>query len=181
VVIRPEQPADVEAIHAVHKSAFPTDAEAQLVGALRASGRLSVSLVAEQGGRVIGHVALSRVALGGAVGGLGLAPLAVATDCQRQGIGGALVRAGLATAAAGGAPFVVVLGHPGYYPRFGFQRAAAFGLANEYGADEAFMVVELRPDALPVGGGLVRYGPEFTPWSRHEQIAVGVEEGRESI
>jgi putative acetyltransferase len=55
----------------------------------------------------------------------------------------------------------VVLGHPEYYPRFGFRRAREVGLDNEYGADEAFMVLELRPGALPAAGGLARYGPEF--------------------
>ena len=63
---------------------------------------------------------------------------------------------------------MVVLGHPGYYPRFGFHRASELGLGNEYGADEAFMAVELRPGGLPAGG-LVRYGPEFAAWRRTER------------
>jgi len=133
---------------------------------LRAGGRLSVALVAEDGGQIIGHVAFSPVSLAGAAGGLGLAPLAVTPDRQRTGIGGQLARAGLAAAAAAGAQFVVVLGHPGYYPRFGFRRAAEVGLGNEYGADEAFMVLEMRPGSLPAGGGLVKYGPEFGEWER---------------
>jgi putative acetyltransferase len=65
-----------------------------------------------------------------------------------------------------GCAFVVVLGHPGYYPRFGFRHARATGLTNEYGADEAFMVLEFQPDALPAEGGLVRYGPEFADQER---------------
>lgn len=161
VVIRAETVDDAAAIHAVLSSAFPTDAEARLVDALRAAGRLSVALVAEDGGRIVGHVAFSPVSLAGAAGGLGLAPLAVTADCQRQGIGSRLVRQGLALAAARGTPFVVVLGEPGYYSRFGFRRAVEVGLDNEYGADEAFMVLELRPGSLPVGGGLVRYEAEF--------------------
>jgi putative acetyltransferase len=83
-----------------------------------------------------------------------------------MGIGGQLIRDGLAAAAAADTTFVVVLGHPDYYPRFGFRRAAAVGLTNEYGADEAFMVLELRAGSLPTAGGLVRYGPEFAAWSR---------------
>jgi putative acetyltransferase len=166
VIIRPEQAGDVAAIHAVHASAFPTDAEARLVAAIRTAGRLRVSLVAEDGGLVVGHVAFSPVSLAGATGGLGLAPLAVAPDYQRRGIGGLLVRSGLAAAARCGAGFVVVLGDPAYYQRFGFRRASAVGLENEYGADEAFMVLELQPGSLPPGGGLVQYGPEFAAWSR---------------
>ena len=163
-MIRPEEAGDVAAIHAVHASAFPTDAEARLVDALRAAGRLSVSLVATDSGRIVGHVAFSPVSLAGAASGLGLAPLAVTPDRQRQGIGGRLVRQALAVAAASGAGFVVVLGHPGYYPRFGFRAAAEVGLGNEYGAHEAFMVLELRPRSLPADGGLVQYGAEFAAW-----------------
>jgi putative acetyltransferase len=168
VVIRPEQADDVAAIYAVHASAFPTDAEARLIDALRAADRLAVSLVAEDGGRIVGHVAFSPVSLAGAAGGLGLAPLAVTPDRQRTGIGGRLVREGLAVASAAEAQFVVVLGHPGYYPRFGFRRAAGVGLGNEYGADEAFMVLELRAGSLPAAGGLVHYGPEFASWGQAE-------------
>lgn len=105
-------------------------------------------------------------------GGLGLAPLAVTPGHQRQGIAGRLVREGLAVAAAAGAQFVVVLGHPGYYPRFGFRRAAEVGLSNEFGADEAFMDLELRPGSLPAGGGLVRYGAEFASWIQAEECAA---------
>jgi GNAT superfamily N-acetyltransferase len=102
VIIRPEQAGDVAAIYAVHVSAFPTDAEARLVDALRAVGRLSVTLFVEDGGRIVGHVAFSPVSLAGAAGGLGLAPLAVIPDRQRTGIGGRLVREGLAVAAPAG-------------------------------------------------------------------------------
>jgi putative acetyltransferase len=172
MVIRPEEASDVAAIYAVHASAFPTDAEARLVDTLRAAGRLSVTLVAEDGGRIVGHVAFSPVSLAGAAAGLGLAPLAVTPDRQRTGIGGRLVRAGLAAAANAGAQFVVLLGHPGYYPRFGFRRAAEVGLGNEYGADEAFMVLELRSGSLPAAGGLVRYGPEFAAWGRADPAAA---------
>jgi putative acetyltransferase len=166
MLIRPEQPGDVTTIHAVHTSAFPTDAEARLVEALRAAGHLAISLVAEEGGRVVGHVAFSPVTVAGVVRGLGLAPLAVAPDCQSRGIGGQLIREGLSAAARSGAGFVVVLGHPGYYARFGFRRAGSVGLDNEYGANEAFMVLELQPGSLPAGGGLVRYGAEFAAWSQ---------------
>lgn len=169
MLIRPEQPGDVAAIHAVHTSTFPTDAEARLVDALRAACRLSVSLVAEHAGQVVGHIAFSPVSVAGrTAGGLGLAPLAVTPECQKRSIGSQLVREGLAVATRYGAGFVVVLGHLGYYPRFGFRGARAVGLDNEYGADEAFMVLELLPGSLPASGGLVRYGAEFAAWCRAE-------------
>ena len=179
MVIRPEQPGDVAAIHAVHASAFPTDAEARLVDGLRAGGHLSLSFVADDEGRIVGHVAFSPVTLAGTADGLGLAPLSVTPKHQRTGIGSQLVQAGLAAAASAGIRFVVVLGHPGYYPRFGFRRAAEVRLRNEYGADEAFMVLELRPGSLPPGGGLVRYGAEFSAWGRAEPVAAA-DGGRDS-
>ena len=160
MTIRPEQPTDATGIRAVLMSAFPTDAEARLVEALRASGRLTISLVAEEGGRVVGHVAFSPVTIDGKEGGLGLAPVAVASDYQRRGVGRQLIEDGIKRARESVTTFVVVLGHPEYYPRFGFQKASNFGLQNEYGADDAFMVLELRSGGLP-NGGLVKYCDEF--------------------
>lgn len=157
---RPEHPQDVAAIRAVLETAFPTPAEARLVDALRANGRLSLSVVASDGAGVVGHVAFSPVEAG-AARGLGLAPMAVLPGHQQKGVGALLVREGLASCVAAGCGFVVVLGEPEYYGRFGFERASSRGLDNEYGADEAFMALELRPGALPAGGGLVRYAPEF--------------------
>jgi putative acetyltransferase len=161
--IRPETPADIAAVREVHLAAFPTDAESRLVDALRASGRAIVSLVAEVRGEVLGHVLLSPVELDpkGPLRGAGLAPVAVLPGHQRRGIGGALIRAGLARCAALGLDFVVVLGDPGYYGRFGFRRASDLGLGNEYGADEAFGVLELRPGSFGGTRALVRYAPEF--------------------
>jgi putative acetyltransferase len=171
VVIRRERAEDHGAVDVVLRAAFPTPAEAALVEALRAAGDAAVSLVAERrtgdrDGVVVGHVLFSPVTVtphggGRAAPGLGLAPLAVATAAQRRGIGGALVRAGLDTCRAYGCGFVVVLGDPGYYARFGFGRASDRGIANEYGADEEFMLLELLPDALPPTGGLARYAPAF--------------------
>ena len=158
--IRSEVASDVAAIHAVHVAAFPTDAEARLVDALREAGRLSVSLVAEEDGLVIGHITFSPVTTGDTPGGLGLAPVAVHPDAQRRGVGGMLILDGLKAAARTGAAFVVVLGHAAYYPRFGFRRADELGLSNEYGAGAEFMAMELVPGSL-AAGGLVQYAPEF--------------------
>ncbi|NJD30904.1 MAG: N-acetyltransferase [Gammaproteobacteria bacterium] len=157
---RPEHAADIPAIRGVLDAAFPTRAESRLVDALRAAGRLAISIVASDGKAVVGHVAFSPVEVGG-TGGIGLAPMAVVPAHQGKGVGSLLVREGLASCVQQDCGFVVVLGEPEYYGRFGFERASARGLDNEYGADEAFMVLELKAGALPESGGLVRYAPEF--------------------
>jgi putative acetyltransferase len=159
--IRPERPQDVEGIRTVHAAAFPTDVESRLVDALREAGQLCISLIAEVSDQIVGHIVLSPVTVDGRHReGLGLAPVAVLPSHQRRGIGSALIVEGLHIARELGYGFVVVLGHPEYYPRFGFRRASELGLGNEYGAEEAFMVVELVPRSLPAGG-LVRYVAEF--------------------
>jgi putative acetyltransferase len=162
LTIRAESPEDRAAVGTVHRRAFPTDAEARLVDALRDAGKAVVSLVAELDGRVVGHVLFSPVTVEeGASAGLGLAPVAVLPEHQSRGVGTALIRAGLERCREAGYGFAVVLGHAAYYPRFGFRRASLSGLGNEYGADEHFMVLELRPDALTGARGLVRYAAEF--------------------
>lgn len=157
---RPELASDVKPIRDILEAAFPTPAEARLVDALRASGNLVVSMVAADASGPVGHVAFSPVTVGDARG-LGLAPMAVVPAHQNRGVGALLVREGLASCGSLGCGFVVVLGEPEYYGRFGFTRASALGLDNEYGVDEAFMVIELKAGALPADGGLVRYAPEF--------------------
>jgi putative acetyltransferase len=167
IVIRPETAADHDGIRRVHQRAFPTPAEAALVDALRAAGAVTLSLVAVEdgGGEVLGHILFSPVTITTAHGArvaVGLAPVAVAPARQRQGIGERLVRAGIAALGQAGHAVVVVLGHPDYYPRFGFERASRFGLRWEHpGADEAFMALALVPHALDDCAGVVRYRPEF--------------------
>jgi putative acetyltransferase len=120
--------------------------------------------VADDGGAIVGHILFSPVTVAVDSGGpvLGLAPLAVRPERQREGIGSQLVRAGLAAARERGAEAVVVVGHPGFYPRFGFVPASRFGLRCEYNvADEVFMALELVRDALTGTAGLVRYHPAF--------------------
>jgi putative acetyltransferase len=164
MLIRGEQPGDIAAIHRVHAAAFPTDGEARLVDALRAAGRLTVSIVALQGDKIVGHVAFSPVEVAGKPGagtGVGLAPLAVVPEHQRKGIGSRLVREGLAACKRGGAALVVVLGEPAFYQRFGFARASDFGFSNEYGAVDEFMVIVFDTHTVLPTGGIVQYAPEF--------------------
>ncbi len=168
VSIRPEQPADAAAIRRVLDAAFPTAAESRLVERLRASGHLRISLVAAVDGAIVGHIAFSPVEIEGAASdgiGVGLAPVAVLPDHQRQGVGSRLIREGLAACERAEYGFVVVLGEPEYYQRFGFTQADRRGLGNEYGADEAFMVLELCSDSIRANRGVVRYGPEFAEFS----------------
>jgi putative acetyltransferase len=155
----------------VHIASFPSAAEARLVEELRTAGRLAVSLVAVESGAIVGHVAFSPVTVPGVDvvdGGIGLAPLAVAPLFQRRGIGAALVREGLIYAERAGFQFAVVLGEPGYYGRFGFEPASRWGLRDEYGGGAAFQALELRPSTIPMGGGLVRYAPEFAVFGRRD-------------
>jgi putative acetyltransferase len=168
-VISHERLADAAAVRTVHLATFPTPLEADLVDALRTNGHAVVSLVAFVGEEIVGHVLFSPVTVEqdgkASARGLGLAPLAVLPAHQRQGIGAALVRAGLELCRNKSAPFVVVLGEPAYYGRFGFVRASDFGLSNEYGAGEEFMVLAVADGALPAASGLVRYADEFRAFS----------------
>ena len=165
LVIRREIPRDIPLIHGVNAAAFDTTAEARLVDALRAAGAATLSLVAEERGEIVGHILFSPVTIEGRPGldVVGLAPMAVVPARQRQGIGSRLVREGLAELRQKGCVGVVVLGHPRYYPRFGFVPASRLGLRCEYDSpDEAFMALELVPGALAGPPGLVRYHPELS-------------------
>jgi putative acetyltransferase len=165
VTLRPEIPTDHAEVRRVNELAFRQPAEADLVDALRAVGVATLSLVAVREGRVVGHILFSQVTVASPSGdfaAVGLAPVAVLPELQRQGVGSLLVRAGLDEIRRAGHEVVVVLGHPEYYSRFGFERASARGIRWEHDApDEAFMVLELRPSALRGRGGIVRYRPEF--------------------
>ncbi|MFO0882778.1 MAG: N-acetyltransferase [Pirellulales bacterium] len=162
--IRPEQPADIEAIFALHTAAFGQPGEAKLVDALRQQATPFVSLVAANDVAVVGHIAFSPVTLEGH-GNLkimGLAPMAVANVCQRQGIGLALMKEGLAQCQRLGFGAVVVLGHPSYYPRAGFVPAQDFGIRCVYDAPpEAFMLMELVPGYLQNASGTIAYHQAF--------------------
>lgn len=162
--IRSEKPADHEAIFALNIAAFGQPGEAKLVDALRQQAMPFVSLVAVKDAAVVGHIAFSPVTLPdhADLKIMGLAPMAVASHCQRQGIGLALIKEGLAQCKALGYGAVVVLGHPGYYPRAGFVPAHNFGIRCVYDAPpEAFMLVELVPGYLQNASGTIAYHQAF--------------------
>lgn len=165
VRIRDEAAEDVEAVRRVNDAAFGREGEGRLVDELRRQGAAVVSLVAEVDGQVVGHILFSPVTIEGASraeGCLGLAPMAVLPEHQRHGIGGRLIRAGLDRCREAGAALVVVLGHPEYYPRFGFVPAPPLGVTCEYPVpDEVFMLQEMEPGALEGRRGLARYHPAF--------------------
>lgn len=160
--VRSEEFADQGMIRAVHVASFPTSGEASLVDALRVAGNLSISLVAvDERGVGVGHVAFSPVGVAGATAGVGMAPVAVLAECRCQGIAAELIRRGLALCQEAGHGFVVVLGDPAYYSRFGFAPAADWNLVDEYGGGAAFQAIEFKPGSIPATGGVVRYAPEF--------------------
>jgi putative acetyltransferase len=163
--IRAEEPRDRAAVQAVNEAAFGQPAEARLVAALREQANSIISLVAEDEGAIVGHILFSPVALTGhpELKIMGLAPMAVTPERQRQGIGSGLVRAGLEECGKLGFGAVVVLGHPEYYPRFGFSPAARFGIGCEYDVpEEVFMAMELEPGHLRGVSGTIKYHEAFS-------------------
>jgi putative acetyltransferase len=167
ITIRPEGAADRQAILDVNREAFGREDEARLVDALRESPAFvpALSLVAEEGGAIVGHILFTHltVADGGvARPALALAPMAVLPASQNRGVGSALVRRGLADAREQGHHVVIVLGHPAYYPRFGFVPARPLGVRPPFDVpDDAFLVVGLTDGALDGLAGDVRHPPEL--------------------
>ena len=163
VIVRVETDADHSAIRHVNEAAFGTSEEADLVDALRTQGVVLASVVAELEGEVVGHILFSRMSIENgttAIPAVALAPMAVAPHHQRQGIGGRLIRHGLATLRRLDERIVLVVGHPTYYPRFGFSSERARSLEHPFPA-EAFMALELTPGALEGIRGSVRYPRAF--------------------
>ena len=163
--IRKEKDSDKEKIWKVHVEAFETEAEANLVNALRTSGIPFISLVAEEGEEIVGHILFTPVELIGDDSGLklmGLAPMAVIPKLQRKGIGSQLVKTGMENCSTQGYDAVVVLGHSEYYPKFGFVPSVKYGIKSEYDVpDEAFMVLELKKSSLRNKKGIIKYHAAF--------------------
>tara|TARA_Y100000588_G_scaffold392070_1_gene502671 strand:+ start:1184 stop:1684 length:501 start_codon:yes stop_codon:yes gene_type:complete len=160
VVIREEAKGDRIPIREVNWSAFGTEIEADLVDRLRAEGLARLSLVAEAGeDGLVGHILFSEVQVG-EMPVLALAPMAVKPEWQRRGVGTQLVETGLKLCQEAGHKAVLVVGHPAYYPRFGFSVERAKGLNSPF-SGEAFMVLELGPGALDGVTAEVQYPPAF--------------------
>ena len=165
MLIRAEEEKDWAAVHALNVSIFDLSAEASLVEALRKNAQPKVSLVAEDNQTLVGHIMFSPVSLSGQfeMEIMGLGPMAVALNHQRKGIGSELVRAGIESCKQLGMGAVVVLGHPKYYPRFGFLPSSRFGIGCEYDVpEEVFMVMELQPGYLSGVSGTIRYHEAFS-------------------
>jgi len=166
ITIRLEQDPDILAVYKVNEEAFERHNEAEVVDLLRSRDAALLSLVAELDDQIIGHIFFTKVTVETPTGqtfeAVGLAPVAVIPPLQKRGIGGMLIKAGLEACTRAGHALVFLVGHPTYYPRFGFQAASKYGYRWEHEApEEAFMVCELQPGSLPGPGGVVRFRPEF--------------------
>lgn len=155
--IAPETDADIAPIDRLTRAAFGGPDEAELIAQLRTQGDLALSLVARLGRTVLGHVAFSP--LSAPMKAWALAPVSVRTACRRQGIGAALIRAGLETARAQGVEAVLVLGDPAYYGRFGFSAKAAQALRTPY--DGPYLQALSLSGTARLPAGDITYPPAF--------------------
>ena len=163
VLLRAENPDNESEIRRIHEAAFGRPDEADLVTRLRNEGVVIASLVAEVEKRVVAHICFSRMSIettSGRVAAVALAPMAVLPEQQRRGIGGKLIKYGLHFLSRLGERAVIVVGHPDYYPRFGFSTDKARFLVSPF-PPEAFMALELTTGALDGVRGKVRYPDAF--------------------
>lgn len=169
IFIREERPEDIGEIRKLNEKtfmqAFGQASEANVVDRLRENCTNILSLVAVQDDHVVGHILFSPLKIDGdtVIEGMGLGPMAVLPELQRQGIGSQLVQAGIEILKRRGDPFIIVLGHPEYYPRFGFQRTSHSGIRSQWEGvpDEAFMILILNDEAMFGACGVARYRNEF--------------------
>jgi putative acetyltransferase len=167
MIVRPEREGDYAAIREINALAFGRENEARLVENLRRRADFipELSLVAVKDRRRLGHILFSPILIQtdkDVFPALALSPIAVHPEFQHQGIGAELLGQGLRRCRNAGHEIIVVIGHPSFYPRFGFTSARVMGLeAPFFVPDEAFMVLELVPGALNGISGMVVYPPEF--------------------
>lgn len=165
MIIRAEQPGDIPGVHDVETLAFGRAAEADLVDELRAHGKVTLSLVAEEGGQILGHVMFSPGRIEGPRGTVpveGMGPVAVQPERQGQGIGSALIRAGLEWMRQAGHRLIIVEGNPRYYTRFAFLDATPLGITCQFNPPPGcFMIQALTPGALAGVRGTAYYADEF--------------------
>ena len=163
IEIREERSDDIAAIREVNRLAFGQDQESNIVDALRTNGGALLSLVATVNGQVAGHVMYSPLTVAGIVDGVALGPMAVVPEYQRQEIGTKLIEAGNRKMKEAGYPFIVVVGHAEYYPRFGFRPASEYGIKCEWDVpDEVFMLLVLNEAKMQGASGLAKYRHEFS-------------------
>jgi putative acetyltransferase len=162
IEIREERPDDVAAVRDLNRRAFGQDQESNIVDALRANGAALLSLVATVDDRVVGHIMYSPLSVGD-INGAALGPMAVIPERQRQGIGSKLVEAGNRKLKDAGCPFIIVVGHADYYPRFGFTPASEHGIKCEWDVpNDVFMLLFLDEAKMQGVSGLARYRHEFS-------------------
>ncbi len=163
IEIREERPDDVAAVRDLNRRAFGQDQESNIVDALRANGAALLSLVATLNDRVVAHIMYSPVIIGDNVRGAALGPMAVLPERQRQGIGRKLIEAGNRKLKDAGCPFIIVVGHANYYPRFGFRPASEHGIKCEWDVpNDVFMLFVLDQAKMEGVSGLAKYRHEFS-------------------
>jgi len=166
MIIRREKPEDISDIHALNEQSFGQPQEANIIDKLRDKCEGLLSLVAIEDDKIVGHILFSPAVIEGEHGvikGMGLAPLAVLPEMQHQGIGTQLIKAGIQNLRNTQCPFIIVLGHPEYYPRFGFEKASLYGIKCQWEGipDEAFMILWLDKSLMRQVSGLAKYRDEF--------------------
>tara|TARA_R110002095_G_scaffold40574_5_gene37432 strand:- start:3652 stop:4170 length:519 start_codon:yes stop_codon:yes gene_type:complete len=169
--LRQETVTDARAITQIHERAFGQSAEADLVDRLRRTCPDQISLVAVAGDQLIGHILFTPATIEytdeSKLSGMGLAPLAVLPEFQRKGAGSALIQAGLDQIRELKQPYVIVLGHPDYYSRFGFEPAYRYQISCEFAGEnrEAFMIHLLNYQGIQAKEGIARYHSEFSAFA----------------
>jgi len=165
IIIRKEKPKDIKAIQLLNNKAFEMPEEGKIVDVLREKCDNIQSLVAVIDGEIVGHIFFSpaEINIGDKIiYGMGLAPMAVLPEFQNQGIGSELVKAGLNLMKSKECPYVIVLGHPKFYPRFGFEKASKYSIKSQWDVpDESFMILIMDKETMNNVSGTARYLPEF--------------------
>ena len=164
--IREEKAEDYDAVREINDKAFGQVEEGRIVDKIREACEEIISLVAVEGEKVVGHIFFSPAEInnkGKTIKGMGLAPMAVHPDYQNKGIGSSLVKEGIKRVEETSCPFIIVLGHDKYYPRFGFETASMYGIKPQWDGvpDEAFMIMILDKEIMAGVSGVATYRKEF--------------------